>query len=123
MRPAARLTAKLAQGRHRSRLRNAHAGGHLANAVNRTIPNYVFYVNVVAEEKLAVVVYVDNSHEARLSQSEIVEERRVLAEGAIGVRGIVTWRLVVAEKDYYTAADKALQLVAAAQICLFAEHC
>jgi CYTH domain-containing protein len=31
--------------------------------------------------------------------------------------------LVVAEKDYYTAADKALQLVAAAHICLFAEHC
>ena len=29
-----RLAAKLAQGRHRSRLRNAHAGCHLANAVN-----------------------------------------------------------------------------------------
>ena len=80
-----RLAAKLAQGRHRSRLRNAHAGGHLSHAVNRTIPNDVLYVDVVAIEHLAIAVNINHSHKPRLLQPEVVEERGVLTEGVVGI--------------------------------------
>ena len=68
------------------------------------------------------LVDVNHAHQAVALLTEVVEKRGVLAEGVIGVGGVVARRLVVAEEQNDAVAHEFFQAGAAVDIGLFAEH-
>ena len=119
---AAGLVAEFLQVAHRSAVGYTHLGGHVAHTVHTAVPYDVFYVDVVADEGLLILVDVDHAHQAVALLTEVVEKRGVLAEGVIGVGGVVARRLVVAEEQNDAVAHEFFQAGAAVDIGLFAEH-
>ena len=64
---------------------HACAAGHVGHAVNRTIPYDVVDVDVVADKSLGALVQVDYSYQPVAAETEIIQERRILAERVITV--------------------------------------
>ena len=116
------LVADGAEGRHRSRVADAHLSSKIGHAVHRAIPHDVFDVDVVAYEGFRVVVHVNHAHQPVALLSEVIEERRVLTKWIVGVVGIVVGRFVVAEQHDDAVSHELLQFVAAVGICFFTEH-
>ena len=116
------LVADGLQLSHRCRVGNTHLRCHVGHALNGTIPDDVFDVDVIADEAFAVVVDVDDAYQSVALLTEVIEERRVLTERIIGIIWIVIGRLVIAKQHDDTLAHKPFQLVTALQIGFLAEH-
>ena len=85
---------------HGRSILHADALSHIVHTVNTAIPHNVFYVDVVANKRLDVVVDVDDTNKSVAVKSEIIQERRVLTERIIAIGWEITRRLVIA-KQYY----------------------
>ena len=116
------LVACVFQRTHRCRVLHAYLCGEVVNAVHAAIPYDVLDVDIVAEDSLTVVVYVDDSYESVSVQTEIIQERRVLSERIITVARVVTGRLVVAENNYYAVVHKTSEPCPAVYVGLFVKH-
>ena len=79
------FVADVFQCAHRGRICHAHLCCEVADAVYAAIPHYVFNIDVVADERLFVVVYVYHSDQSVAVLTEIIEERRVLSERVVTV--------------------------------------
>ena len=99
-----------------------HALSHVGNALYAAVPYDVFYIYVVSDECVYIVVDVNHTHESIAVLSEIIEERGVLSEGEIGVGGIVGRRLIVAKQYYHSAFDQSLEFIPSIDISFFTKH-
>ena len=107
---------------HGSRVGHAHLGSHVGHAVHRAIPHDILDVDVVAHQDFLIVVDVNHTHQTVALLTEVVQERRILAEGIVSVIGIITRRLVVAKQQNHAVAHELLQLVASLDVSLFLKH-
>ena len=63
------------------------AGSHVGDTVDRTIPDNILNINIVANQCLTVVVHIDDTHQSVAVQSKIQTDRRVLTERIEGIIG------------------------------------
>ena len=117
-----RLVADHLELLHRSRQLNAHLVGHIPDGVHRTEPHDILNIDVVAHQRLRAVVDVNHTHQSVALLSEIVQERRVLPEGIVGIARIVTGSLIVSEEQYDAALHALPQFLTALCIDFFFEH-
>ena len=110
------------QAFHGSRIVNAHLLCHIVHAVYAAIPHNIFNVDIVAHQRLDIVVDIDNTYQSIAVLSEIVEKRRVLTKRIITVIGKIARRLVISEEDNNAAFHKFFKLSAAVYIRLFVKH-
>ena len=103
------------EGGRREGLRNAYLGAQLAERGLRTGPDDVLDGEVVAVEGLLARVGVDQTHQRGNVESEVVEERRVLAE-IVGVVGVVVRCGGVSRKQDDALPDFRAQHLAARDI-------
>ena len=64
---------------------HANGIGHVSNRINTSIPNDVINVDVVTNECLGVVININHTNEPITLHTEVIEERRVLAERIITI--------------------------------------
>ena len=103
------------EGGRREGLRNAYLGAQLAERGLRAGPDDVLDGEVVAVEGLLARVGVDQTHQRGNVESEVVEERRVLAE-IVGVVGVVVRCGGVSRKQDDALPDFRAQHLAARDI-------
>ena len=92
------------------------------NAVYAAIPHNIFNVDIVAHQRLDIVVDIDNTYQTIAVLSEIVEKRRVLTKRIITVIRKIARRLVVSEEDNNAAFHTFFKLSAAVYVRLFVKH-
>ena len=68
------LAHDIAQLLHRGGLHDAHLCGQVAHAGHKAHPYNILNVNIVANEQVAVVVYVDDTHQTVAMLSEVVKK-------------------------------------------------
>ena len=69
-----------------------------------------------------VILHVNDTHESFTILTEIIQERRILAERMVSVAGIVGRRIIVAEEDNHTALHKLFEFSTTTDISFFAIH-
>ena len=116
------LVADDMQTHHGGCVGHTHLFGHIADAVDSAIPYDILYIDVVANERLAVVVDVDDTYQSVTVLSEIVNKGGVLPKGEIGIVGIILGRLVVAKEQDDTVAYQFFEFCASTDIGFFCEH-
>ena len=107
---------------HGRSILHADALSHIVHTVNTAIPHNVFYVDVVANKRLDVVVDVDDTYKSVTVKSEIIQERRVLTERIIAIGWEITRRLVIAKQYYNATLYKLLKLGAAVHVGCLVKH-
>ena len=109
------------QAAHRRRFDHTDLGGHVADTLDRTVPDDVINVDLVAHKELPAAVGVDNAYQTVAFLPEEVEERTVLAE-LVGIGGVVDGTVVVPEDEDEPVAHQLAQCGAPLSIGCFGEH-
>ena len=109
------------QAAHRRRFGHTDLGGHVADTLDRTVPDDVINVDLVAHKELPAAVGVDNAYQTVAFLPEEVEERTVLAE-LVGIGGVVDGTIVVPEDEDEPVAHQLAQCGAPLSIGCFGEH-
>ena len=110
------------QGLHGGGIGHTHLLGHHLYALHTAIPHNVFNVDIVTDERLCIVVHINDPYESVSLLPEIVEKTRVLAERIIAVGREIAWRLIITENKYNAAVNKLFKLLAARYISFRFKH-
>ena len=76
---------------HWRRVMNTHLFCQVVYAVYASIPNNVNQVDVVTDQSLDVVIYINHTNQSFALLSEVIQESRVLTEWVISVVWEITW--------------------------------
>ena len=96
------------QASHGRSFGHADFSGHVADTLDRTVPDDVVDVDFVAHEEFPAAVGVDDADQAVTLLSEEVQERAVLSE-LVGIGGVVDGTVVVPEDEDEPVAHQLAQ--------------
>ena len=97
---------------------HAALGCKVSHAVNLAEPYDIFYIYVISDQILVIVVYVNDTNQTFSVQPKIIQETAVLSE-FVYIRRVVDRRVVIAKENDQTAAQLFLQNLAPLNINVF----